>query len=152
MPELWAKAATWGRDSIASLWKVGVTAHHNVNTFLTVWNRRAAMSVFDATAYSSPFSTSFNKSRAEDETRHSGKAKTASGSGKSGGIGKSRASSTDSSATSGFTFDRYDIRFFFFHRLRFYIHIIIFTSSATYRSFFMISRASVRSFSQIFEA
>ena len=144
MPELWAKAATWGRDSIASLWKVGVTAHHNVNTFLTVWNRRAAMSVFDATAYSSPFSTSFNKSRAEDETRHSGKAKTASGSGKSGGIGKSRASSTDSSATSGFTFDRYDIRF--------YIHIIIFTSSATYRSFFMISRASVRSFSQIFEA
>lgn len=26
---------TWGRDSMASLWKVGVTAHHNVNTFLT---------------------------------------------------------------------------------------------------------------------
>ena len=26
---------TWGRDSIASLWKVGVTAHHKVNTFLT---------------------------------------------------------------------------------------------------------------------
>ena len=26
---------TCGRDSIASLWNVGVTAHHSVNTFLT---------------------------------------------------------------------------------------------------------------------
>ena len=46
--------------------------------------------------------TSLSNSRAEEDTWHSGKAKAASGRGKSGGIGRSEVS-TDSSNTSGFT-------------------------------------------------
>ena len=88
--------------------------------------------------------TSLSNSRAEEDTWHSGKAKAASGRGKSGGIGRSEVS-TDSSSTSGFTWMKKITNYF---RLTW----SVLTSWATYKSFFIISRACVRSFSQTFEA
>ena len=181
------KIVTCGRDSIASLWNVGVTAHHSVNTFLTcsvrgimdreAWfsdqkffmscnfhqpcgtngQRWAASRQKHSPTPSPPSSwclghisdlriilTSLSNSRAEEETWHSGKAKAASGRGKSGGIGRSEVS-TDSSSTSGFTWMKKITNYF---RLTW----SVLTSWATYKSFFIISRACVRSFSQTFEA
>ena len=87
--------------------------------------------------------TSLSNSRAEEDTWHSGKAKAASGRGKSGGIGRSEVS-TDSSNTSGFTWMK--------KKNYFRPTWSVLTSWATYKSFFIISRACVRSFSQTFEA